>query len=368
MRARKLVAGAVYCAVTAAVVTATTAYVRADKSVAISIDGQTRHIRTFASSVGAVLARAHLTVGEHDSLSPAPSARVADGATITILRGRPLELTVDGQTRQVWVTARSVEEALMQVGLRANGAVVSADRSDRVPLSGMSISIDLPHTFSVQADGKTRVLVSAKPTLGAALAEAGIVVNPADQISAPLTDRPVDGLTVVIVRVTSGEQLENSPIPFTTVTQQDPNAYVGTRTVAQQGQNGTLVSTYKLVFADGKQTGKTLVGQQVAAQPVQQIIAVGTKPKPKPQPVYNVPADGLNWAALARCESGGRANATDPPYYGLYQFTLGTWQAVGGHGLPSQASPSEQTYRAQLLYQRSNWRTQWPVCGHLLFS
>ena len=39
-----------------------------------------------------------------------------------------------------------------------------------------------------------------------------------------------------------------------------------------------------------------------------------------------------------------------------------------GTGLPSAASASEQTYRAQLLYKRSNWRTQWPVCGHNLFS
>ncbi len=52
----------------------------------------------------------------------------------------------------------------------------------------------------------------------------------------------------------------------------------------------------------------------------------------------------------------------------MYQFRIGTWQAVGGSGLPSEASASEQTYRAQLLYQRSNWRTQWPTCGHLLFG
>ena len=55
-------------------------------------------------------------------------------------------------------------------------------------------------------------------------------------------------------------------------------------------------------------------------------------------------------------------------YYGMYQFRLNTWRAVGGTGLPSQASASEQTYRAQLLYKRSNWKTQWPVCGHLLFT
>jgi hypothetical protein len=44
-----------------------------------------------------------------------------------------------------------------------------------------------------------------------------------------------------------------------------------------------------------------------------------------------------------------------------------TWHSVGGSGLPIDASASEQTYRAQLLYKRSG-AGQWPVCGSRLFS
>lgn len=354
----------VYGVITAALIAATTAFVGLDKTIVVSVDGKITKVHSYARSVGEALRRAGIPVGPHDSLTPDTSAGVHDGSTIAIERGRLLQLTVDGKTREVWVTASSVDEALRQAGLRVTGAVISANRSDRVPLSGLSINVDLPHTITVQVDGTTRVLVSAKTTVGAALTEAGIVVNPKDQVSIPLQTRPFDGLTVVIVRVTSGQQLETSTIPFTTVTQNDPNSYVGTRTVGQAGKNGTLVRTYQLVFANGKQTSKTLVSQQITVQPVQQIILVGTKPKP----VYQPKADGLNWAALAQCESGGRANAVDPPFYGLYQFRLSTWQSVGGKGLPSDASPSEQTYRAQLLYARSSWQTQWPVCGRMLFS
>lgn len=366
---KRLAIVAVYAVVTAALVAGTTAYVGLDKTVNISVDGKITKVRSYARSVSEALRRADVMVGPHDSVNPEPSAPVHDGATIDIQRGRLLDLTVDGSSREVWVTASSVDEALRQAGLRVSGAVVSANRSDRVPLGGMAIDVDLPHTITVQVDGGSHVVVSAKATLAAALAEAGIVVNPDDQVSIPLNTRPFDGLTVVVVRVTSGQQLESSPIPFTTATQNDPNLLVGTKKVGQAGKNGTLTRTYQLSFADGKQTAKTLVSQQVTVQPVQQVILVGTKPKPKPQPqVFQTHADGLNWAALARCESGGRASAVDPPFYGMYQFRLGTWQAVGGKGLPSDASASEQTYRAQLLYQRSSWQSQWPVCGHLLFS
>ncbi|MBB6173453.1 hypothetical protein HNR23_003513 [Nocardiopsis mwathae] len=81
--------------------------------------------------------------------------------------------------------------------------------------------------------------------------------------------------------------------------------------------------------------------------------------------------DGLNWAALARCESGGDPAAVNPAgYYGLYQFTMPTWRSVGGSGSPAEAGADEQTMRAKLLYNRANgdWQSQWPSCGHHLFG
>lgn len=365
----KIVRGVIYGAVTAAVVAGTTAYVTLDKTVHVSVDGNVVAVHSYARSVGQLLKRERIAVGEHDSLAPAASSTLHDGETITIKRGRLLNLIVDGDSRQVWVTASSLDEALAQAGMRAPGAALSVDRSARVPLGGLSVDIDLPHTITIHVDGQTHVLVTTKSTLRDALDEAGIVINPGDTVSSPLDQRPSDGEGVVIVRVTSGQVQESAPIPFTTQTKPDASLYVGTKKVAQAGKNGTRVRTYQVVYADGKQTSKTLVSDVVTVQPVPQIIAVGTKPKPKPVPkVYPTKADGLNWAALARCESGGRPNAVHGAFYGMYQFRLSTWHAVGGSGLPSDASASEQTYRAQLLYQRSNWQTQWPTCGHLLFS
>lgn len=59
-------------------------------------------------------------------------------------------------------------------------------------------------------------------------------------------------------------------------------------------------------------------------------------------------------------ESGGNyAINTGNGYYGAYQFDLATWRSVGGTGLPSAASPSEQDMRAQLLYARRGCQP-WP--------
>jgi hypothetical protein len=121
---------------------------------------------------------------------------------------------------------------------------------------------------------------------------------------------------------------------------------------------------------DGRSVQRTLVSQRVLAAGTARVVAVGTRPKPRPQPViHRTSVDGLDWPALASCESGGnpRAVGGGGAYFGLYQFSLSTWQAVGGSGNPVDASSAEQTYRAKLLYLRSG-ADVWPTCGQRLYS
>jgi hypothetical protein len=70
------------------------------------------------------------------------------------------------------------------------------------------------------------------------------------------------------------------------------------------------------------------------------------------------------WLASTRaCESGGSYTInTGNGFFGAYQFTRSSWAAVGGRGLPHQASPLEQDFRAVLLL-RLQGRGAWPVCG-----
>lgn len=72
------------------------------------------------------------------------------------------------------------------------------------------------------------------------------------------------------------------------------------------------------------------------------------------------------WARLRQCESGGRYTIVSASgrYYGAYQFDLGTWRSVGGTGLPHQASPAEQDFRALYLYRMRGWQP-WTCASNL---
>ena len=355
---------------------ASTAWVLSARTVTLTVDGAPRSVSLHGllhrSTVADVLAAEHLTAGPHDLLAPAADRRVADGSTVALRRGRELQLVVDGVSRSVWVTSGNVDAALQEIGLRTDGAVLSASRSRPIGLDGLSLDVRLPKATSVTVDGATTARTSTAATVGDLLAEAGVALRPTDTVD-PATATPVtDGLLVRVTRIDTREVVEDAAVPFATVTTPDPAAYTGTTRVTTPGRPGNDRRTYAVTLTDGVETGRTLVGTARTAEPVTQQVATGSKPKPAPVPAAApVPTGGsgagLNWAALAKCESGGnpRAVSGNGLYFGLYQFSVGTWAGVGGSGNPANASPAEQTARAQVLYSRAG-RSPWPVCGRYL--
>ncbi|MGZ4615643.1 MAG: ubiquitin-like domain-containing protein [Actinomycetes bacterium] len=360
---RRLLVLLVQASVVAVLVAGTTAFVALDKTVTISIDGHHEQVKTYARTVGDVLQSEGIHVDEHDLVSPMPDQPFGDGDTIVVRYGRPLVLTIDGQTRSVWTTARNVNEALMAVGVRAQGAYVSASRSRRISRSGMTLDVRLPHQLTFLADGKRHEVTTTAITIRSAMAEAGLTLRQQDRVTPTLETRPADDQVIAVTRVDGKRVVEEKPIKFATVERKSKSLFKGDRKVVTKGKVGIKVRTFDLTYLDKRLSARKKVNERVTAPPVTEVVLVGTKPRPANTPT----ADGLNWAALARCESGGNPKAYNPagPFYGLYQFMSSTWQAVGGVGLPTQASASEQTYRAQILYNRSG-RGQWPVCGSVL--
>lgn len=89
-----------------------------------------------------------------------------------------------------------------------------------------------------------------------------------------------------------------------------------------------------------------------------------TAPRPRVAPA-NVGGDV--WGALARCESGGRADAVSRSgkYFGAFQFSLQTWRGIGMSGSPIDHPYEVQLGAAQRLQARSGWG-QWPTCARRL--
>lgn len=343
------------------------AYAAAHKTVTLDVDGRRTTVSTFAGSVDGLLADRHVTVADRDAVSPTGALR--DGAQVVVRHAHELTVQRDGTREQVWTTALTVDEALADLATRdgANPSLVVSRSGDRAQLD-LELAVSGP--VDVIADGTTRTVPDGATDVASALAQLGITLQPLDAVSVTRTD--AGRVQVVVQRVVEQDVTTTSAVPFGTQTVQDATAYRGTSTVRQAGTNGVRTVVDHVTTVDGVQTARVNVSDSVTTAPVDRVVAVGTKARPvtaSPVPAASGSAASLNWPALARCESGGRVDAVSANglYYGLYQFSLGTWRAVGGSGLPSQASAAEQTARAQALFTRSG-AGQWPVCGKYLFS
>jgi uncharacterized protein YabE (DUF348 family) len=377
-RAARVTAQAV---VLGAVVGGAAAYAHSGKTVTLLVDGQRRTVDAGADTVQGLLSDEHIDVTGRDIVAPGLNSEVKDGEQVVVRFARPFTVNVDGVTHTYWTTELTVDDALSAVGIRADGARLSASRSMPLGRQGLDLAISTPKSVTITADGHRRSVTTTAATVKDLLAEQGVTLDGDDRLSVAAAATVTDHLAVTLTRITHRRSSAVEVLPFTTTTQRSSALFTGETKVVTQGKPGARRAVYDLVLADGKLTTKSLVSATVTAAPVARVVQVGTKAKPAATSTTSTKSsgggggggsvgggvDGLNWAALAKCESGGNPRAVNPAgYYGLYQFSLSTWASVGGSGNPINASAGEQLYRAKLLYKRGG-AGQWG-CGHHLFD
>ena len=185
------------------------------------------------------------------------------------------------------------------------------------------------------------------------------VVRDGDEVSGP-RKRLRQGDVVRLTDVTKERKTKRQRVRRGTVEVFTTELKPGVRRVVREGRRGVRKVVAMKTLHNGEPVTYRVVKKELVRHPRPRRVLVGRQ-------AYSVPGvDGLDWGALAHCESGGNPRAVNPAgYYGLYQFDLGTWGSVGGSGLPTAASAGEQTYRAKLLFKQRG-RSPWPTCGRLL--
>ncbi len=343
-----------------------------DKSVALDVDGQQSSAHAFGGTVADVLDKQGVDLGERDQVTPSLDTPVADGQEIVVRYARQLTITVDGEKKTYWTTASTVGEAMDQLGLRGEGAILSASRSKSVGRDGLAFSMATPKDVTLVVGGKKSAKTTTGQNVSQALRGMEVTVDGNDQIKPGKWTDVTDGMTIRVDKVDRKGTSRTVAIPFDTVVQKDSSLTVGTTKVKTEGSAGSRTNRYTVTYKNGKPVFTKRTGSTVTANPVDRVVLQGTKPKPQPKPAPapesapepsapSTPAPkpstpspaptttkssgaGLDtsnaamWDRIAQCESTGNWSINSGNgYYGGLQFDIQTWLGAGGGDFAQRA-------------------------------
>jgi len=339
----------------------TTAFGAMNKTVTLKVDGHTETVRTFDSSVSDVLRSKGIKLTGADKISPAPRHEVDDGDDIVVKYARPLTLSVDGKSEDHVVYGATVKEVLSDFDVKPEtGAYLSDKPTAKVPRKGLDLVVSNPKKLAVVADGDTKKVTTAAPTVGAVLTQAGVKLDADDEVKPAKSALVPEDAKLKVVRIKSETKTEEVDVKFPVEASDDASIAKGVTKIVSPGKLGKKREKVTIVKADGKTRDRKVLTSKVLSEPVKQVEKHGTQEAPSV-------ADGSVWDRIAECESGGNwSTNTGNGYYGGLQFSAATWQSVGGAGVASDHPREEQIKRAEILQKRSGWG-QWG-CAHARFS
>jgi uncharacterized protein YabE (DUF348 family) len=351
--------------VVAAVAATTVGYAALSKDVTLTLDGRTTHVSAIGDTVGEVLAAEGIDVSDKDLVAPAVDETVTDGTAIAVQFGRPLELSVDGESHTYWVNSTDVASALGEIGRRFDGADLSASRSSSIGRTGLKLEVVTPKVVRIKLGAKDlRKRKVTALTVADVLKSMDFDVDKHDQVKPSLSTEITDGDKVVVtdIRIAT-KKVKREAIDAGVIEREDPTMYEGEEEVVRSGKDGARNVTYRLRFVNGELVARKVVTSSVRTKAVPAIVKVGTKEKPEAT-TSNFAGGSTVWDSLAQCESGGNwAINTGNGYYGGLQFSLSTWRAYGGTGYPHQASRETQIAVATRLRDATGGYGSWPGCA-----
>ena len=237
------------------------------KSVTISVDGQDKKVVTYKKTVGSVINEAGIVLGKKDKTDKELSAQITNNETIVVKRAVDVNVLVDGTTKQI-----SSAENNVAAMLKAEGIDVGAD----------------------------------------------------DKVN-PSKDSKLDkDMKIVIDRIKNDTVTEVVPVDFETVMQNNGSVDKGVQNVLQQGSQGQKKVVSHVVYENGKQVSKDAVSTEVVKAPVNKVVEVGTREKPKNVIVATRGGQGMVYSKTFQVKS----TAYSPSKDGAAAYTASGRRAV----------------------------------------
>jgi uncharacterized protein YabE (DUF348 family) len=275
------------------------------RPVTVSADGQTRHLRTHAQTVGDLLAETDVHLRPADEIwlgerlvepdtplwggempvvrqvsyrGGARAEAIAGHVPVIVLRrATALTLDDDGAATTLRTTSSTVGQVLQEHGITLFLGDEVTPGLQKPVMAGMTVAIQRSVPVSIKVDGRTIRTRTRAESVAGVLGQEGIALMGKDRTE-PDLDAPLrSGMVIRITRMREEFVVEFEAIPFETVWMPDPEVEIDNIRQVQKGQVGLTKRRYRVVYQDDEEVDRFLEDVWTAQPAITKTMAYGTK-------------------------------------------------------------------------------------------
>lgn len=190
-----------------------------EKTVIVTVDGQTAVCATRQNTVAALLHEKGIRTGLRDRIQPEPDSIIREDMKIAVVHGIPVEINANGEKRTVWTVKRRVKDILRQARITAGPE-------------------DLVIPGRTELVGKTQ--------------------------------------SIKVVRVSRRVVEEEQAVPFQVERISDPALEKGLTKTLRQGELGLARRSVRITYYDGQEVRREVLSSRNVREPMNQVMADGS--------------------------------------------------------------------------------------------
>ncbi|MBM7694790.1 uncharacterized protein YabE (DUF348 family) [Peribacillus deserti] len=247
------------------------------KTVAITLDGQQKVVKTHAATINDILKDLEITVHAEDYVHPEPHTKVKENLQVVLESAKQVEIIQDQEKKKVWTTAKTVGRLLEQEKLKVTAHDQVSPSQNTSIKNGMTLEINKAFPVGINLAGKKSKVWSTSTTVADFLEQQKIKLNDLDRVEPGLHEQIKPGNMVKVVRVEKVTDVVEEPVNYAVITKKDANLKQGTKKIITEGQKGLISRQFSVVRENGKEVERKLINQKTIKQKKNKVIAVGTK-------------------------------------------------------------------------------------------
>ncbi|NMD72180.1 DUF348 domain-containing protein [Bacillus sp. DNRA2] len=251
-------------------------YETSKKTVALTIDGQEKIIRTHANTVEGIFNDLKISLHSEDYVFPKGNTKVKNNLKVVYKPAKQVVLVKNGEKKTVWTTATTVAQLLKEQKIALNDHDEVLPRPKTKLRNNLKVKVKSALSITLNDGGKEQKVWSTSTTVADFLVQQGVKLNELDRVE----PKPEQSLTndgvINVIRVEKVTDVVEEPVDFAVITKQDNNLSQGTEQVVQEGQQGITKRTYEVVFENGKEVVRNILSEIKLKDKIDKVVAVGT--------------------------------------------------------------------------------------------